>query len=253
MIYFRIIYYNKIFTEYKLDYKDIIKLKIHVSILINKHCPDCAELTTTSNNITQLYFNNDTLLGIFWELCFEQISIELIIQKLHIHFAACLKHFKKNINITNMKNLIQWQQDILNKKTITNCETEQNNLELDEDTDSDFEDIILDTIFKHKLTPIITQDNYAKYEILEPQTQKILGKIHVIHNPIDINLLKQLEEERNTPKVQWMNGYNYKPHWGVIVPDRHLSYLQTFDKSKYPAWVSGLGIFLFFIYFNYFN
>jgi hypothetical protein len=84
--------------------------------------------------------------------------------------------------------------------------------------------------------------------------KEVKGRVFIFYNPVALEVLNQLEIERGhgrerqrKPMVHWMNAYSKSPHWGVQWPNNHLTYLNTIDMNKYPAYVSGLGILYFFV------
>ena len=64
--------------------------------------------------------------------------------------------------------------------------------------------------------------------------------IIVIYDPFSSDRLKQLTTEQQN-SIKWRQNWSKKPHWGVNIPDNHLSYILSNDMHYFNAYVSGYG------------
>lgn len=211
-----------------------------VSYEINQICKSTRHLTTSSNHFASLYINNNTLFGTWWdEIDENQIltnSISIInsiknkvqqtINKSKLSVSTIEKYIDQKVN--NIPQLIASDNNV----DIEN-DDDQNN-------DSDNEDTIHQNSITEKLEPTLVYDNYEQY-VIEEDGKK--GEIYIITDPFPSTILDGLLHEREgVERVKWGNAFSAVPHYGVRLPDSHLTYLLTTCMTNYPAYVSGLSM-----------
>ena len=64
--------------------------------------------------------------------------------------------------------------------------------------------------------------------------------IVIIYDPVSSDRLKQIATEQQN-SIKWRQNWSKKPHWGVNIPDNHLSYILSNDLNYFNAYVSGYG------------
>src|SRR5687768_11473541 len=60
------------------------------------------------------------------------------------------------------------------------------------------------------------------------------------YHPLDMELIDHLDKERHEGNIiPWRQNISWRKHWGISLPNKHISYLLTSDEHYFNTYVSG--------------